>query len=136
MQKKKEVIKDLNSVIVSCQEAINGTWDTESDEGKEGFDAMIYLLEKVRDHVKDTHSADEISVVATIISDNLFDGMMEMHFGGTIETRYLIAKLARKFVEKHTNVKEWEEFCDKKGASDWEEYILQWTRKELKKLNK
>lgn len=34
----------LKTVITSCEEGKDGRWDCSTDEGKEGFDAMIELL--------------------------------------------------------------------------------------------
>lgn len=38
--------KDIQVLIKSCEEGRDGDWDCSTDEGKEGFDDMITLLEK------------------------------------------------------------------------------------------
>lgn len=43
---KKEAISLLKTVIQSCEEGQSGEWDCSTDEGKEGFGAMIDQLEE------------------------------------------------------------------------------------------
>lgn len=50
---KEEALKLLDTVIVSCEEGQDGSWDTTTDEGKEGFGDMIALLEKVKEFIED-----------------------------------------------------------------------------------
>lgn len=38
--------QNINIVIKSCEEGRDGDWDVSTDEGKEGFDDMITLLER------------------------------------------------------------------------------------------
>ena len=42
---KKETISLIQTVIKSCEEGRDGTWDCSTDEGKEGFNDMKSLLE-------------------------------------------------------------------------------------------
>ena len=49
----KTINENLNVVIKSCEEGIDGTWDCSTDEGKEGFEAMIELLERVKKEVRE-----------------------------------------------------------------------------------
>lgn len=42
----KEHNRNINTVIKSCEEGRDGDWDVSTDEGKEGFDDMITLLER------------------------------------------------------------------------------------------
>ena len=46
-----EAISDINIVILSCEEGRDGDWDCSTDEGKEGFDDMIWLLKKAIDKI-------------------------------------------------------------------------------------
>jgi hypothetical protein len=36
----------INTVRTSCEEGYNETWDCSTEEGREGFNAMITLLDK------------------------------------------------------------------------------------------
>lgn len=38
----------IDIVIKSCEEGRDGDWDCSTNEGKEGFNDMIYLLEKCK----------------------------------------------------------------------------------------
>lgn len=48
---KKEILKTLNSLIQSCEEAISGDWDSSVPNGVDGFLAMIEALENVTEYV-------------------------------------------------------------------------------------
>jgi hypothetical protein len=48
----KNIISNIKTLIASCEEGYDGRWDCSSDEGKEGFLAMITLLEEVKTEVK------------------------------------------------------------------------------------
>ena len=41
----------LESVIKSCEEGKDGTWDCTTDEGKEGFDDMASCLEMIKEYI-------------------------------------------------------------------------------------
>ena len=41
-----EHTRNIQTVIKSCEEGRDGDWDCSTDEGKEGFNDMITLLEK------------------------------------------------------------------------------------------
>ena len=43
-----ETIHTLDTLIASCNEGMNGEWDTTTEEGKEGFQAMIDDLERIK----------------------------------------------------------------------------------------
>lgn len=49
---KLEAIDELNTLIKSCEEGRDGDWDCTTDEGKEGFDAMIEGLENVKNYIQ------------------------------------------------------------------------------------
>ena len=42
----KEAFLDLSSVRKSCEEGYDGDWNCSTDEGKEGFNDMIELLDR------------------------------------------------------------------------------------------
>jgi hypothetical protein len=42
------VISRIDTVITSCEQGKSGEWDCSTDEGKEGFDAMIQLLDEAK----------------------------------------------------------------------------------------
>lgn len=44
-----EQIKLIDILIESCNQGISGEWDCTTDEGKEGFESMITLLEKLKE---------------------------------------------------------------------------------------
>lgn len=44
-----EQIRLINILIESCNQGISGEWDCTTDEGKEGFNDMITLLEKLKE---------------------------------------------------------------------------------------
>jgi hypothetical protein len=44
-----EQIRLINILIESCEQGISGEWDCTTDEGKEGFNDMITLLEKLKE---------------------------------------------------------------------------------------
>jgi hypothetical protein len=48
----KDAIADIKTVIKSCKEGKSGKWDCSTDEGKEGFDAMVWLLQSVIEKIK------------------------------------------------------------------------------------
>lgn len=43
----KDNIELLNIVIESCKQGLDGTWDCSTNEGKEGFQSMIDVLQEV-----------------------------------------------------------------------------------------
>ncbi len=45
---KEEQIRLINILIESCNQGISGEWDCTTDEGKQGFESMITLLEKLK----------------------------------------------------------------------------------------
>lgn len=47
IKSKKEAKEIIECLIKSCEEGIDGTWDCSTDEGKEGFDAMVQQLEEL-----------------------------------------------------------------------------------------
>jgi hypothetical protein len=76
----------------------------------------------------------EIATVSAIMTENMFEAihMSVKPSEGVIGAYYRTAELATKFVGKHFNVKDWEQFCNKNKCSDWEEYIIRWTLKQIK----
>jgi len=44
---KQEILADLECLIKSCEEGMDGTWDASMPDCDEGFDAMIIQLEGV-----------------------------------------------------------------------------------------
>jgi hypothetical protein len=40
--------ENIDTIIKSCEQGRDGDWDCTTDEGKEGFDDMIELLEKCK----------------------------------------------------------------------------------------
>jgi len=46
---KDEYNKIIDILIESCEQGISGEWDCTTDEGKEGFESMITLLEKLKE---------------------------------------------------------------------------------------
>lgn len=51
-QDKELAINLLNSLEEDCNMAISGEWDCSSDEGKEGFEAMIKNINKIKVFIK------------------------------------------------------------------------------------
>jgi hypothetical protein len=51
-QAKRIVLADVDTLILSCREALSGQWDISGQEGLEGFEVMITLLKRVKDYVK------------------------------------------------------------------------------------
>jgi len=49
---KKECLNYINIVIKSCKEDKTGDWDCSTEEGKEGFDCMVEVLEEVKKYIK------------------------------------------------------------------------------------
>lgn len=47
-----EAETELNILIQSCQEGLSGDWETETAEGREGFQDMIKGLEKIKKLLK------------------------------------------------------------------------------------
>jgi len=75
-----------------------------------------------------------IAHAASVISYNLFDKALvkaKEDGYGVMYAHELIAQYSIEFHEEHREVKEWEEYCDKKGFSDWEEYICDWVEKKF-----
>lgn len=48
---KKEALHNIEILIKSCEEGRDEDWDTTTDEGREGFDDMITLLERVKNFI-------------------------------------------------------------------------------------
>jgi len=74
----------------------------------------------VRDNLK---CLKQIGFTASVITENCFNYLYNMS-SGAMDTYDLISRIALEFETLHVDVKEWDEFCDKKGASDWEEYLV------------
>ena len=49
---KKECLQELAILKKSCEEGMDGTWDCSTQEGREGFEAMIRQIEDVQDFIK------------------------------------------------------------------------------------
>ena len=47
-----EAVSLINTVIKSCEEGEDGTWDCSTDEGKQGFADMATLLEEAKNKLK------------------------------------------------------------------------------------
>lgn len=90
----------LDTVIRSCEEGKDGTWDTSTDEGKEGFDAMIDLLERVKRKLETpphtVEGSDEpqfwgqnldegnVADLQKWVDDDVMDGLVDETQGGII----------------------------------------------------
>ena len=48
MKRKKVIIDLIDTVIKSCEEGKDGRWDCSTDEGKEGFNDMVELLNRAK----------------------------------------------------------------------------------------
>lgn len=44
-----EKIRLIDILIESCNQGISGEWDCSTDEGKQGFEDMITLLERLKE---------------------------------------------------------------------------------------
>jgi hypothetical protein len=65
----KSMITTLDIVIASCEEGKSGEWDCSTDEGKEGFDAMVENLEEVKQSVSKLRELiDECDTIFHVIS--------------------------------------------------------------------
>jgi len=53
-----EVADIVSTLMASCREGLSGEWDTSTDEGREGFDAMLQDLEKLSKLLGITASAE------------------------------------------------------------------------------
>jgi len=51
-KKHSKYINLLNSLEEDCNMAISGEWDCSSDEGKEGFEAMISNINEIRNYLQ------------------------------------------------------------------------------------
>ena len=51
---KKEILDTLENVISSCNQAIEGDWDSSMPVGQEGFEAIIDALERVIRYVNNS----------------------------------------------------------------------------------
>lgn len=52
---KREAIHTIRTLIKSCQEGIDGTWDAGSPDRDEGFSAMIWQLEGLLNYVEENN---------------------------------------------------------------------------------
>jgi hypothetical protein len=50
---RKDILEKLESVITSCNEGYDQTWDSSTNEGKEGFISMRDYLEEVKEYIKE-----------------------------------------------------------------------------------
>ena len=42
--------EDFKALRDSCSEGLSGEWDSSTDEGKEGFEAMLRLIDRLTAH--------------------------------------------------------------------------------------
>ncbi len=42
-----QVVDNLTNLRMSCQEGLDGTWDCSTEEGREGFEAMIDACDEI-----------------------------------------------------------------------------------------
>lgn len=47
-----QIKKNLESLRNSCHEGLDGVWDCTTDEGREGFSAMVYSCHKIAELLK------------------------------------------------------------------------------------
>ena len=52
MTTKEKILDDLKTVMASCLEGFDSSWDCSTEEGRDGFMDMHKLLEKVQKYIE------------------------------------------------------------------------------------
>lgn len=50
--RKEEALHNIDTLLLSCEEGREGTWDCSTTEGREAFDDMTTLLERVKSYIQ------------------------------------------------------------------------------------
>ena len=81
-------------------------------------------MDKEREH--------NAAFTAGVLTHHLFEKLVHK---GVMRAHDIITEEALKFIEEHEEVEEegeWSEYCDSKGYSDWEEYLVATVEQKLK----
>ncbi len=128
-----ELISGDDDKDIAWVKALEGSAQEELDESN-----MYLYNEAVEAYDEKFVNVPErnVAFTASVISWNLFDKIRESDNidEGSMATHDLIAVEALIFIDTHKAVEEsstWEEFCERSGHSDWEEYLLDTIEKKL-----
>ena len=72
---------------------------------------------------------EDAVLISAVITNNLISSMSNNN--GITYNYDKIKDIAIEFASTHTLVKDWNEYCDANGHSDWEEYVIYFATKKL-----
>ena len=80
--------------------------------------------------------AKEVAMVATVLSNNYLDKLINDIQLDCMDSIAVIAAWAAEFILSYSGVTDWAAFCEERGASDWEEFVVDFGKNKFTPMEK